>query len=72
MQATVGDRLHLHSNTVGDPERVVEIIEVRGANGGPPYVVRYPDGRETLIFPGPDSVVEHAQSGSRVSRRFVG
>jgi len=72
MQATVGDRLHVHSNTVGDPERVAEIIEVRGENGAPPYVVRYPDGRQTLIFPGPDSVVEHPRSGSRLSRRFVG
>ena len=59
MQATVGDRLHVHSNTVGDPERIAEIIEVRGHDGTPPFVVRFPDGHESLIFPGSDCVVEH-------------
>lgn len=59
MQATVGDRLHVHSNAVGARDRIAEIIEVRGSKGGPPYLVRFPDGRETLIFPGPDCVVEH-------------
>lgn len=58
MQATVGDRLHVHSRTVGSADKVAEIIEVRGTNGSPPYWVRFPDGRETLIYPGPDSVVE--------------
>jgi hypothetical protein len=72
MQATVGDRLHVHSNTVGDPDRFAEIIEVRGEAGGPPYLVRFPDGHESLIFPGPDSVVEHAPVGPRLSRRFLG
>ena len=28
--------------------------------GDPPYLVRYPDGHETLMYPGPDAVVEHA------------
>lgn len=72
MQATVGDRLHVRSNAVGDPERIGEIIEVRGEGGQPPFVVRFPDGHENLIFPGPDSVVEPAPSGPRLSRRFVG
>jgi hypothetical protein len=72
MQATVGDRLHVHSNAVGDPDRVAEIIEVRGENGAPPYRVRYPDGHETLVFPGPDSMIERPAVGPRLSRRFVG
>ena len=42
-----------------------EIIEVRGADGEPPYVVRHSDGREGLVFPGADATVEHPQgSGS--------
>ncbi|MDP9396718.1 MAG: DUF1918 domain-containing protein [Actinomycetota bacterium] len=61
MQASVGDRLHVHGRTVGERDRVVEIVEVRGTRGGPPYVVREGGGRETLIFPGPDAVVEQAQ-----------
>jgi Domain of unknown function (DUF1918) len=58
MQATVGDRLHVHSNAVGAQDRIGEIVEVRGSEGGPPYLVRFPDGHETLVFPGPDCVVE--------------
>ena len=30
MEAKIGDRLHVHSNTVGARDRVAEIIEVRG------------------------------------------
>lgn len=65
MQAHVGDRLHVHSRTVGLGDRVGEITEVRGDDGAPPYVVRFPDGHETLVFPGPDSVVEPATAGRR-------
>jgi hypothetical protein len=39
----------------------VEIVEVRGADGGPPYLVRYEDGHEAVVFPGPDAVVEPAK-----------
>ena len=60
MQASVGDRLHVHGRTVGERDRVVEIVEVRGTQGGPPYLVRDVDGHETLVFPGPDAVVEPA------------
>jgi len=58
MQATVGDRLHVHGRTVGQRDRFAEIIEVRGENGTPPYLVRYPDGHESLLYPGTDCVVE--------------
>lgn len=58
MQATTGDRLHVHGRTVGNPDQTAEILEVRGEEGAPPYLVRYPDGHEGLVFPGPDCVVE--------------
>ncbi|MCT2586096.1 DUF1918 domain-containing protein [Actinophytocola gossypii] len=58
MHAQVGDRLHVHGRNVGNPDQLAEIVEVRGQDGAPPYVVRFPDGRETLVFPGPDAVVE--------------
>jgi hypothetical protein len=58
MRATVGDRLHVHARTVGAQERRGEIIEVRGEDGNPPYLVRFPDGHESLLYPGPDCVVE--------------
>jgi hypothetical protein len=64
MQATVGDRLHVHGRLVGNADQVGEIIEVRGEDGHPPYLVRYPDGHEGLVFPGPDCVVENKDEAS--------
>ena len=54
----MGDRLLVHGQVVGRSDRHGEIVEVRGPEGQPPYVVRFDDGRETLLFPGPDAVVE--------------
>ena len=58
MEATVGDRVHLHGRTVGMQDRIGEIVEVRGNNGAPPYLVRFSDGHESLMYPGPDCVIE--------------
>jgi hypothetical protein len=59
MQAAVGDLFHVRGNIVGQPERTGEIVEVRGAGGEPPYLVRFEDGRTSLVFPGPDAIIEH-------------
>jgi len=59
MEASVGDRLHVHGNAVGKPDKIGEIVEIRGASGGPPYQVRFEDGHTRLVFPGPDAVIEH-------------
>ncbi|MEV5572838.1 DUF1918 domain-containing protein [Spirillospora sp. NPDC052269] len=59
MKAMVGDRLHIHRNAVGVTDTEAEIIEVRGDDGAPPYVCRFPDGHVATVFPGPDAVVEH-------------
>lgn len=59
MQAAVGDRLRVHGNMVGQSERLGEIVEVRGAGGEPPYMVRFDDGHTSLVFPGPDAIIEH-------------
>lgn len=58
MQALVGDRLHVHSRVVGVEERLGEILEVRGREGAPPYLIRFADGHEGLVYPGPDCLVE--------------
>jgi len=60
MEAVVGDHLHIHSRTVGVGDRVGEVLEVRGPDGQPPYLVRYDDGHESLVFPGSDCIVEDA------------
>lgn len=60
MFASVGDRLVVHGLHLDDPVRDAEILEVRGKNGQPPYLVRWGDtGHEGLVFPGPDATVQH-------------
>ncbi|MET7333072.1 DUF1918 domain-containing protein [Nonomuraea sp. NPDC005650] len=61
MRANVGDYLIVHGNVVGHGDRRGEIIEIRGENGAPPFVVRYSDGHEQLVFPGPDCLVQPAE-----------
>ena len=58
MYATVGDRVHIKGRNVGQPEHVGDILEVRGPEGEPPYVVRFSDGHESLVYPGPDCMIE--------------
>ncbi|MFI0787816.1 DUF1918 domain-containing protein [Streptomyces lydicus] len=62
MHATKGDRLVVHGRTVGHHDHVVEIIEVMGTNGDPPYRVRAEDGHEAIVSPGPDCVVRHGKT----------
>ena len=59
MKASVGDRIEIRGTHLGEARRKGEVIEVRRADGAPPYVVRWPDGHEGLFFPGPDAVVVH-------------
>ena len=61
MRAVVGDRLHVRGRVVGTSDEISEIIEIRGRDGEPPYLVRHDDGHEALVFPGPDASVEHPQ-----------
>jgi len=60
MQANKGDRLRSHGRTVGEHDKVGRIVEVLGPHGEPPYRVRHEDGHESIMLPGPDSVVQHS------------
>jgi hypothetical protein len=61
MRATVGDRIVIGGHRVGQPNRDCEVLEVRGTDGGAPYLVRWGDtGHETLFFPGVDATLEHS------------
>ena len=57
VQAEVGDQLVVESRTVDAPRKVGEVLEVHGTDGAPPYVVRWSDGHEGLMFPGADAHV---------------
>jgi len=59
MQAKPGDRIVIKGHRVGDPTRDCKVIEAHGADGGPPYLVRWGDSEhDTLFFPGSDASVQ--------------
>ncbi|GGX91200.1 DUF1918 domain-containing protein [Streptomyces minutiscleroticus] len=59
MRARVGDQLVVHGRTVGQHDRVAEVVEVLGADGAPPFRVRFEDGHEAVMSPGPDAEIRH-------------
>lgn len=60
MKANVGDRIVIVSSTLDHHARDGRILEVRGTDGEPPYLVEWADnGHQGLIFPGPDAHVQH-------------
>lgn len=61
MRATKGDRLVQHGRVVGQHDQVSEVVEVLGTEGTPPYRVRFEDGHEAVMSPGPDCVVLHRE-----------
>lgn len=65
MRANRGDRLLVHGRVVGDHDREAEIVEVLGTDGEPPFRVRFDDGHEAVMSPGPDSVVRERTKSKR-------
>lgn len=60
MQAQVGERILIRGRRAGEPDRECEVLAVRGADGAPPYMVRWTGtGQEGLFFPGSDASVSH-------------
>ena len=57
MRASVGDQLVVEGRKVDAARREGEVVEVRGEDGAPPYLVKWSDGHEGLTFPGPDAHV---------------
>jgi hypothetical protein len=57
MKAKAGDRIVLAHPTVDAPPRDGEVLEARGPEGTPPFLVRWSDGHTGLFFPGPGSVL---------------
>jgi hypothetical protein len=58
MYAEVGDRLMRNGLQTGLGQHLGVIVEVRNADGSPPYLVEWEaDGTRTLHFPGPDEFV---------------
>jgi hypothetical protein len=59
MYAHIGDEIVVKGRHVGEEDRKGMVIEVHGAGGAPPYLVRWEDGHESVLFPSSGTVVEH-------------
>ena len=59
MRAQAGDHVVVESRSDHEHRKQGEVVEVRGEDGAPPYVVRLGDGHEGLMFPGPDAHIDH-------------
>ena len=57
MRTNVGDRVRIHGRAVGMAERTGQVIEIRGPDDHQLLVVRFDDGHESLVYPGPDLTV---------------
>jgi hypothetical protein len=63
VKAKAGDKIVVKGHHIGEPDRDGVILEVRGADGEPPYVVRWAeDGHEGLFFPSTDASVVHYEA----------
>ena len=63
MHASVHDRITVRAQHVDERDREGEIVEVRGVDGTPPYLVRWSDtGHEALYFPASDAVIHPRQA----------
>ncbi len=69
MRASVGDEVTVKGRHQGDEDRHGEIVEVHGAAGAPPYLVRWRDDHESVFFPSSDTVVEHRPASRRAKAR---
>ena len=59
MKAVVGDLLRIKGHHIGEADRDAEILEVRGEDGAPPFLVRWEDGHVGLMFPESYAEVVH-------------
>jgi CBS domain containing-hemolysin-like protein len=65
-----GDVVVIRGHSIDARERRGVIVDVRGADGGPPFVVQWLDDtsaepHEVLFFPGSDADIEHAGASAR-------
>jgi hypothetical protein len=60
MKACVGDMIEVRGRHIDDLPRRGEVLEVRGADGGPPYVMQWDDNPHVCIFfPASDAIAHH-------------
>jgi len=55
MQADVGDKIVVETSTLDAPPRRGTVVETIGDGETQHYRVRWEDGHESVLFPGPDA-----------------
>ncbi len=58
MRAAIGDEIVVETETIGRTRRRGQVLEVL-STGGEHYRVRWDDGHESVLFPGPDTRIVH-------------
>lgn len=72
MKAKPGDWLFVEAPTLADRRREGLVTRVLGADGAPPYRVRWLDtGLQTLVYPDAGSRVETQQEHREATRKAV-
>ena len=72
MKAAVGDQIVMAGEQVDRPTRDGTVLEVRGADGATPYLVRWADGHTGLLYPGPGSVLRVQNPGEEAPHEAPG
>ncbi len=67
--ARVGDEISVHSHRLGGAQRTGVIREVLGTTHDPYFRVRWQDGRETTLHPGPDALLRPKGRRPRTAAR---
>lgn len=62
MKAQPGDRIVLAPVTVEGSLRDGKVLEARGPEGSPPFLVEWSDGHIGLLYPGPGAVLRIGES----------
>lgn len=68
MKAHVGDMIEVRGRHVDDVPRRGQVLEVRGPDGRPPYVMQWDDSPHVSIYyPGSDAHVCHLENEQQAS-----
>jgi hypothetical protein len=67
MRAQPGDRIVLAAPHTSQSTRDGVVLEVRGLDGEPPYVVEWSDGHQGLFYPGPGAMLRVTSSMAAAS-----
>ena len=67
MQANVGDRIVVYSETKGQTAREGDVLEVLPSAAGPRYRVRWSAGHESTFRPFPGSLEVRSREGQKTA-----